>query len=210
MKSAGRDFLAAVREKMWPPALADAAALAAWTDRQASFIAQKCLMDYLRARLGTTSTKVLKEQMFIDVYDRCRWESWAAACSDLLVMAEAQWRGRLDSAGQREVADALCRVHVHIMRGTAVPAHRSDWNDQIEWHAARMAMLVDKPAAGPAQIALHTARRMHETLPINAELRNGQDRQFIYGGVRMHAIQAWEELRRRTAQELPASLRVAA
>lgn len=210
MKAAGRALFAAVREKLRPAALADAAAMARWADRQAAFIAQKCLMDYLRARLGTTSTKVLKEQMFIEVYDRCRWESWAAACSDLLVMAEAQWRAGLDSAAQRQLVSALGQVHVHILRDAAMPAHRTDWADQIEWHGARMAALADKPPAGPAQIALHTARRMHETLPINAGLRNVQDRQFIYGGVRMQAIQAWEELRRRAAPDLAVRLRAAA
>ena len=82
--------------------IADRSALAQFIDGNAAFLVQKGIYEYSRARAGHYAKVMFGEQMFIDAFDRARWQAyplglamvakWSRACC---VAAAAPTHGSL-------------------------------------------------------------------------------------------------------------------
>jgi len=192
-------FVRRVIDYWRPPRIDSVAALQHFIDRNAAYLAQKTVIDYCHARIGTNSVKLFKEDVFIEALMVCRWESYAAALSDLLAMAHLALRRRTDApVDWGAVAAGLDDIYEGALTAHAIPAHRPQgWEEAITSHRRRTADLALAPPDRPDKLLSNTARRMYATLPVHESLRTGQDREFIHGGVRLIGMSIWEAMLRR-------------
>jgi hypothetical protein len=70
------------------PPIHDAKALAAFIDAQSAFLVQKGIYDYTQARAGHYTKVLLKEQDFIDAFERSRWQAYPLGLAMIGEMVE--------------------------------------------------------------------------------------------------------------------------
>lgn len=189
-----------------PAPIATAQAFRRFIEERAAFLAQKCAIDYCRGKTGLASHALFTEKPFLDALDICRWETFAAALEDLLLLAEADLRAHLPEEQRQRLSAALLTLHSDALAANPAPAHRpAGWADAVDRFAARLR------AAGSApprllDLADHSARRLFDTLPIHISMRE-LDEEVVYGAVRFRMIAISQEMRRRVrGDELAASL----
>ena len=196
---AAKGALRRLRQWFQPPPIASVGQLRAYVEERALLIAQKCAIDYVRGKTGLASHALFSEKTFLEALDVCRWETFAAALGDLMILVEGCLRGHAAPAAQSRLCDALARLYGTILSEQARPAHRPQgWADAIADFEAR---LTEASRAAPRlarDIAGHTAKRLFDTLPIHADLRR-LDEEPVYGSVQFRMIAVNQELQRRVA-----------
>lgn len=183
-----RHVLDRVRDWFYGEAIADRAGLITFLDRNAALVAQKCAIDYCRGKAGTFSQSLFREKPFIEALTRCRWESYAAVLSDLVLITEARLfePARTLGAGAG-LKPALAALYREVLLSHPVPAHRPQgWNDVIAEFDRRQAGFDAQAAPLPDKIILFSARRLFDTLPIHTNMRQF-DEEIVFGAVRFHA-----------------------
>jgi hypothetical protein len=188
------------------PPIAGADAFRAFVAERAALIAQKCAIDYCRGKTGLASHALFTEKPFLDALDVCRWETFAAALEDLLLLAEVQLRPHVVEARRARLCEALLGLHATVLGAHPPPAHRPDgWADAAQRFAAR---LRSSSTAQPhvLELADHSAKRLFDTLPIHISMRE-LDKEVVYGAVRFRMIAVSQEMQRRLRpRELAAGL----
>ncbi len=188
------------------PRLADTAQLGDFLDSQAAFIAQKCVVEYCRARAGLLSRPLFEERAFLDALEVGRWEAFAAVLGDLVLLVEGRLR-RLAGSGAGAapwlpgslVALAMARLGAH-----PPPRHRPDgWAGEAGILADRLERARREPPLPAHRIALGSAPRVFGALPIHPRLR-APDAELVTNNLRINLCGAAEQLDRRA--ELPALL----
>src|SRR6266511_6442528 len=81
-----------LQARLRPAPIATADALRTFLEQRAALIAQKCATDYCRGKTGLASHALFTEKPFLDAFDICRWETFAAVLGDLVLLAEGQLR----------------------------------------------------------------------------------------------------------------------
>ena len=104
-----------LRNYFRPPPIASVQALQTFIEERAALIAQKCAVDYVRGKTGLASYALFTEKPFLDALDVCRWESFAAVLSDLVIVAEGQLRGHVPPALQPALGEALKNLYSAIL-----------------------------------------------------------------------------------------------
>ena len=186
----------ALRSYFTPKPLATADALRAFLERRASFIAQKCAIDYVRGKTGLASHALFTKKTFLDALAVCRWEAFAAILGDLLILAESQLRAHASAEQLPRLRAALAGLYPAILGALPMPAHRADWSEATAAFAQRFG---EATRAGPRQaldVADHSAKRLFDTLPIHISMRD-LDEEVVYGAVRFRMIAISQELQRR-------------
>lgn len=189
-----------LRESLRPAPIATGAALREFVEERAFFIAQKCAIDYCRGKTGLASYALFSEKPFLDALDVCRWESFEAALGDLIILVEGLLRPH---AGERHarLCGALVELHAQVVASSAVPAHRPQgWGDALAPFAARLMAASANPPRRVVEVADHCARRLFDTLPIHASMRE-LDEEVVFGAVRFRMIALHQELQRRASAE---------
>ncbi len=188
------------------PPITGADAFRAFVAERAALIAQKCAIDYCRGKTGLASHALFTEKPFLDALDVCRWETFAAALEDLLLLAETQLRPHLAEAQRGRLCEALLALHAAVLGAHPPPAHRPEgWADAAQRFAAR---LRSSSTAQPhvLELANHSAKRLFDTLPIHISMRE-LDEEVVYGAVRFRMIAVSQEMQRRLRpRELAAGL----
>ena len=172
---------------------------------RASLVAQKVAVDYCRGKTGLFSHALFEEKEFLDALTVCRWESFAATLGDILILTEGFLRtaGPGIGRGQRDRVDAaLARLYPAILASYPVPDHRAakGWSDVEAAFAIRFAAARAAPARESVDIADHSARRLFETLPIHANMRQ-LDEGIVFGAVRFRLTAVRQELSQRAHPE---------
>lgn len=178
------------------PPIASADAFRAFVAERAALIAQKCATDYCRGKTGLASHALFTEKPFLDALDVCRWETFAAALEDLLLLAEVQLRPHVAEEQRTALCEALRALHAAILGAHPPPGHRPEgWGDAVERFAAR---LRSTRTAQPhvLELANHSAKRLFDTLPIHISMRE-LDEEVVYGAVRFRMIAISQEMQRR-------------
>lgn len=189
-------FWRRLRKRWRPEPLDSAAALKVFAEERASFISQKCAVDYCRGKTGLASYALFSEKPFLDAFDICRWEAFATALGDLLIIAEGQLRPYVPTEQGGRLYDALVRIHGEVLTALPLPVHRPQgWGDT----SGAFALRLQAAAAGAPQKALdiadHTAKRLFDTLPIHISMRE-LDEEVVYGAVRFRMIAMSQEMQR--------------
>jgi hypothetical protein len=154
-----------------PKPIASAADLADFIDQSAALIAQKSVIGYCHVKTGLPLSELTRERQFAEAFERGRWEAYAAVMSDLAVISEKTLRAE---AGPRagELVGALVRLASGVLARHPVPAHRPEgWSGEAQALRDRLALAQAAPPLPIAQIALTSAERIFDTLPIHERLR---------------------------------------
>jgi hypothetical protein len=185
---------AMVRDWFRGEQIEDGAALLAFVDRNAALVAQKCAIDYCRGKAGTFSQTLFREKPFIEALTRCRWESYAAVLSDIVLIAEMRLIEAARAIGRQEaLKPALLALYREALHAYPIPVHRPQgWDDAIAEFERRQAAF-DAPTARVDVLAQRSARAMFEALPIHTNMRKF-DEEIVFGAVRFHFVAVTERL----------------
>ena len=189
-----------------PAPIVTAQAFGTFLAERAALLAQKCAIDYCRGKTGLASYALFTERPFLEALDLCRWETFAAALQDLLLLGRGELCPHVPDEQRPRLSAALLELHSALLATHPPPAHRPrGWRDAIDDLAAR---LQAAPSAPPRvlDLANHSAKRLFDTLPIHITMRE-LDEEVVYGAVRFRMIAIAQELRRRLRPaEVAASL----
>jgi hypothetical protein len=195
MNSAWHRFKAHLR----PAPIATADALKTFVEERASLIAQKCATDYCRGKTGLASYALFTEKPFLDAFDVCRWETFAAVLGDLLILVEGTLRPHVAAEQRPRLCEAFIKVHSDVLTSTPVPAHRPEgWSDAVASFNERFRTASRAEPQQALDVADHSAKRLFDTLPIHISMRE-LDEEPVYGSVRFRMIAVSQEMRRRLA-----------
>lgn len=187
-------MLSALRSLWIPtPRAASAIDLRGFLARRAAFAAQKAVTDYCEVKAGVNRDTLFAEATFREALAACRWESFAAVLSDLLVLAHAHLAPHV-AGRETALAERLAEVGRAILADEPPPAHRPEgWDDVTVAMAARLSDTAGHPPRPPAEVARAAARRVLATLPIHENHRRS-DREAIVGAVRFHIVSVWDAM----------------
>ena len=188
-----------LRDRLRPAPIASADALGALLEERAALIAQKCATDYCRGKTGLASYALFTEKPFLDAFEVCRWETFVAVLGDLLMVAEGHLRPHVPAEQGPCLREGLARLHAAILARLPAPEHRTKgWDDAIPSFKARLEVAGLAAPRLAREIADYSARRLFETLPIHASMRE-LDEQVVYGAVRFRMVAVSQEMQQRIA-----------
>lgn len=152
-----------------PPDIATAVEFAAFLEGNAWQIAQRSVIGYCTVKTMLPVHELLVEAEFAAAYDIAIWESYAAVLADLAIVGH----GYLGPHGRAlALAEGLAGVYAGLLAAHPRPAHRTDgWADAENRLRARLTESAVAPPRPIRDIALTSARRIADTLPIHARLR---------------------------------------
>ena len=201
-----RRLLRRLKARLAPAPIATREALRTFVEERAALIAQKCATDYCRGKTGLASYALFTEKPFLDAFDICRWETFAAVLGDLVLLAEGQLRPQLSQEERPRLCAALIALYSSILAALPAPAHRPQgWSDTVESFAARLKAASAAPARQAVEIADYSGKRLFDTLPIHISMRK-LDQEVVYGAVRFRMVAVNQELQRRVSASLAGQL----
>jgi hypothetical protein len=172
-------------------------AFRAFLEERAALIAQKCAIDYCRGKTGLASYALFTEKPFLNALEICRWETFAVALGDLILVAEGHLRPHVVPAQHYRLRGALVDLYAAVLTRHPPPVHRAQgWEDAVASFSARLDTASVGNPLGALDVADHSAKRLFETLPIHASMRT-LDEEVVYGAVRFRMIAVSQEMQRR-------------
>lgn len=194
----GGVLLHRIKEFFFPPSVSTPDELRAFIAGEASYLVQKTVIGYCRVKTLYDYEKLLKEPMFRDAQEICRWEGYASTLGDMLLLVEG-WMRPADPAARKKLADSLAALYPAILN-EAVPEHRTDWTDSIAAFERRFALARDAEPAAPELLVTESARLIHELVPIADRLKRN-DLEVIAGDLRLHMLAAQASMLKRFRRE---------
>lgn len=194
----GGVLLHRIKEFFFPPSVSTPDELRAFVAGEASYLVQKTVIGYCRVKTLYDYEKLLKEPMFRDAQEICRWEGYAGTLGDMLLLVEG-WMRPADPAARKKLADSLAALYPAILN-EAVPEHRTDWTDSIAAFERRFALARDAEPAAPELLVTESARLIHELVPIADRLKRN-DLEVIAGDLRLHMLAAQASMLKRFRRE---------
>lgn len=176
-----------------PPPLADVGELEDFLDERASFLVQKNVFEYSRARAGIMAEKLFREPGFKEAIDTARWRGYPIALANVTEMVEGVLRPR---AGGREgeLLAAMITASRAVIHRYPVPQREPAhfWAEAETWLEARLRPIQDEPPKPVKDIPLSTARQMFDLLPIHPSLR-GEDYIMVRNHLRTNLCRMFED-----------------
>ena len=173
--------------------VASVAGLAAFLDRHAAFLAQKCSDDYVRGTVGLNYHAMSQEPTFKEAMTICRWDGFAAMLAGLILLTQ---RRLIEAGGDAAAIESrLARLFAEILAGHPPPAHRpTGWGELVAAMPARLAEARKTPPS-LRDIAAQAASRLFEVLPIHARYRE-LDEEVIHGAVQFRFVSLSDRIQR--------------
>ena len=168
----------------------------------AAFLAQGSSYSYLRARTLLAGPRLFQDAGFGFALQICKWETFAVAAQDLILIIETEVRDLLpDNPGSK--AKVLAGLYREVLESESMPEHRADrgWGDVIEEFDKRLDRLMSEPLQKADAISEATALRLLEHAPIDDLVRQA-DRTMIVNNVAFRTIDHLSTLRK--TLDLPA------
>jgi hypothetical protein len=162
----------------------------------AAFLAQGASYSYLRARTLLAGPKLFSDPDFGFALQICKWEAFAVAAQDLILIVEAELRPAL-AAGPEARARALSTFYRDVLASEAVPEHRAatGWDDVIAQFDARLVPFMEKPPLKPDAICTATALAILRHAPIDDGVRES-DQMMVVNNVAFRFIDHQSRLRK--------------
>ena len=175
---------------------ADPAALEAFLERHAAFIAQKTAVDYCRVKAGRQEREMFADADFLTALTHCRWQTFAPGVADVLGMAEAWLRPQAGRHGEAALASALARMGATILdRAAAPPAERAALDGVRDGLGRNLALLQQAPPLSADRLPMQAEAPLLATIPIHPDQRAGET-PSIRGALRFHLVSAQQEMER--------------
>ena len=169
----------------------------------AAYLAQGASYSYIRARTAMMAPRLMDDPGFRAAMERCKWEGFAAAAGDLILIVEGDLRPH--GAG---AAPFWRRLYREVLAAEPVPEHRAGegsngegsagegWADRIAEFDRRLEVRLVGPPAGVEAISEHSAGVIIDYAPVEDAIRE-VDREMVTNNVQFRFIEHVEALRRR-------------
>jgi hypothetical protein len=163
----------------------------------AAFLAQGASYSYLRARTLLAGPRLFQDEGFGLALQICKWEAFAVAVQDLILMIEADHRASLPEDPQAR-ARVLLELYREVLASEEMPEHRADkgWSDVIAEFEKRLEVYMSKPPLKPDAISIATAMRLLDHAPIEPAVREA-DQMMVVNNVAFRFIDYQATLRKR-------------
>lgn len=176
-----------------PEPIATIEALEAFLDSRAAFMAQKCVVEYCRARSGVLWQKLFKEEAFLAALHQSRWTTYSIAYCDLAEMLEGLLRDRLgDQAARLEDALAAMAERVFWRHGLPEGAPDEFWDRAVERLRRRLALARMHAPRPVRDIPKTDLDEVFASLPIHPSLR-GHDLELVQNHLRTNIVRIYED-----------------
>jgi hypothetical protein len=163
----------------------------------AAFLAQGASYSYLRARTLLAGPKLFSDPDFGFALQICKWEAFAIAVQDLILILEAELRQSLPADPVLR-ANGLAALYREVLASEEMPEHRvgKGWDDVIAGFEARLEVYMDKPPLKPDAISIATALTILQHAPIDDAVREG-DKMMVVNNVAFRFIDCQSNLRKK-------------
>jgi hypothetical protein len=172
-----------------------AAALETFLGRQAAFVTQKTVFDYVRVKAGLQENRMFADAAFQAALNHCRWQTFGGAAQDMAAMAEA-WLRRHAAGRESALADALAAIGGAILDAApATPDQRAGLDAAraaLRRHLAQLQLAAPKSAY---KLPLLAEAPLLATIPIHPDQRIGET-PAIRGALRFHVVSSQQEMER--------------
>jgi len=176
--------------------ISDPSELRRFVSGEASYLAQRSTYEFSRNTLAWFGQHYFADQGFIDVFRKCRWESFGLVAIDMTFLAY----GRLAAAAGSATGDLSARalaLYGAVLREYPAPDHRPDgWTDLETKLAERLA--APDATTDPAKLARPTAKAIFKTLPVYSQNKAG-DFDVVLNAVHFGLVAYSDRLGRRVA-----------
>lgn len=173
--------------------IATEADLAAAIGEGAAYLAQGASYSYIRARSGTMGPRLMQDAGFGSAMDRCKWEGFAAAAGDLVLIVERDLRphGTAPAAVWRS-------IYRTVLAAEAAPPHRAaeGWSDRIAEFDRRLEAHLAGPPGGIEVVSSFSAGVIMDFAPVEDAIRD-LDREMVVNNVKFRFIEHVGALRLR-------------
>ncbi|WP_187971874.1 esterase [Aquibium microcysteis] len=162
----------------------------------AAFLAQGSSFSYLRARTLLAGPKLFADADFGFALQICKWEAFAVAVQDLILILEAEMRPALPADPALRAA-GLAALYREVLASEEIPEHRKTkgWGDVVGAFDARLAVYMEKPPLKPDAISIATALTILDHAPIDDGVREA-DRMMVVNNVAFRFIDCQATLRK--------------
>jgi hypothetical protein len=162
----------------------------------AAYLAQGASYSYLRARTLLAGPRLFSDADFGFALQICKWEGFAVAAQDLILILEAELRPALPADARRR-ARGLAALYREVLASEALPEHRAEagWDDVIREFEARLEVFLARPPLKPDAISIATALRLLQHAPIEDSVREA-DKMMVVNNVAFRFIDHQAKLRR--------------
>jgi hypothetical protein len=175
---------------------ADPAALGDFLARQAAFVSQKTVYDYVRVKAGRDEDRLFKDEDFQTALRHCRWQVWFGTAADVVLLAEA-WLRPAAPGREAALAAGLAALHTRLHdRVEGLP--ETEQAAEAAARAAFPALLAAAqalPPIPPDRRALLADAPLFATLPVHPDQRVGET-PAIRGALRFHMVSTQQEMER--------------
>ncbi len=138
----------------------------------AAFLAQGSVYSYLRARTLLAGPKLFQNDDFVFALEICKWEGFASAAQDLILILENDLRDH-DLGDRARLPSTLVALYETTLALEPVPEHRADkgWSDLVTDFRLRVEEAVEKPPRAADEICPGTARVLMRHAPVEDPIR---------------------------------------
>lgn len=164
----------------------------------AAYLAQGSVYSYLRARTGMAGPRLFQDENFAFALDICKWEGFACAAQDLVLILEGDLRG-YDLGPREGLADALVSLYEAALAREPAPEHRAQtgWDDAVAEFRLRLGEALAAPARKAEDISVATAQRLMRHAPVEEAIRISD-----IGMVRNNVAFRFVDYKRRMRQDI--------
>lgn len=168
--------------------------LADFMDARASFLAQKCIVEFCRVRAGVFWQKLFSEKEFQTALDQARWRAYPPCYAMVAEMVEGSLR-EVAAGRQRALETAIERVARMSFAKHPVPdgSPGTFWEDAAALVRGRLAAAQAGAPRPVREIPDPLARMVFDAVPIHPELLTN-DYDYIFNFLRMNILRAHEDL----------------
>ena len=161
-----------------------------------AYLSQGASYSYLRARTLLAGPRLFQDEDFGFAMDICKWEGFAVAGQDILLMIESELRPRLPDANA-DRKRLLMALYRDVLASEALPAHRQEkgWSDMIEGFDQRLDTMLSTAPQKPDEIAKATGKCLLAHAPIDASVR-AADEIMVVNNVGFRFIDFQSQLRK--------------
>lgn len=162
----------------------------------AAYLSQGASYSYLRARTLLAGPRLFQDAGFGFALQICKWEAFAVAAQDLILIIEAELRPALP-ADPNARARVLAQLYRDVLESESLPEHRADrgWKDVLDEFDARLAIYMPAEPLKPDAISIATALRLLEHAPVDDSVRNA-DKMMVVNNVAFRMIDYQSTLRK--------------
>ncbi len=170
----------------FPPKVADIAALRQFVAGEAAYLAQKSVIGYCRVKTLLAFEKLMKEKIFTELLEICRWEAFSLTLADTLIVAEGCLRPA-DAGARQALVTHLTQLYGDILNEHRPPHRPEGWADRIAAFQARLALSAQIEPLPPEQVIKDTAALILELAPIHTKLKRN-DLEVIAGDLGFNMV----------------------